>query len=488
MKSNQIAEGKVETKSYKTEKLSAKRLKDKEPKKRLKKFLAVGISAVILFSSYGLLISRKNKGDKFALAKVSYPSLSSYPKEEDYFNKKTGEFESTYDKKYDEWKKDQAKLVVSNREYEETYKKFIRNNMGAFFSDVKNQRLFSPLNFYIASSMLTELVEGESREELAEFLEESSIEKIRENSKNLWISNYQDDGRYSSILSNSIWLRNGENYNQELLDLLAESYYASIFSGDIKDPNYVKEFRGWINDATRGLLMDQSKNLRMTADTIVKLVSTIYFNDSWQDEFYEGKTKKDIFYGPKGEIEVNFMYQSLENHKYYRGSGFSAIQKPLKEAGDVWFILPNEADRVEDIIEKKDLWDMILEEKNYENKKDYKINLALPKFDLTSNLDLIPYLKTRGVNKIFNSQEADFTPLGEFDNSLFVSEFMQASRVMIDEKAVTAAAYTVIGIKEEKMPEESEEVDFIVNRPFIFIINNREGLPIFIGLVNSPVD
>ena len=131
---------------------------------------------------------------------------------------------------------------------------------------------------------------------------------------------------------------------------------------------------------------------------------------------------------------------------------------------------------------------MILEEKNYENKKDYKINLALPKFDLTSNLDLIPYLKTRGVNKIFNSQEADFTPLGEFDNSLFVSEFMQASRVMIDEKAVTAAAYTVIGIEESKMPEESEEVDFIVNRPFIFIINNREGLPIFIGLVNSPVD
>ena len=52
MKSNQIAEGKVETKSYKTEKLSAKRLKDKEPKKRLKKFLAVGISAVILFSAY----------------------------------------------------------------------------------------------------------------------------------------------------------------------------------------------------------------------------------------------------------------------------------------------------------------------------------------------------------------------------------------------------------------------------------------------------
>ena len=131
---------------------------------------------------------------------------------------------------------------------------------------------------------------------------------------------------------------------------------------------------------------------------------------------------------------------------------------------------------------------MVLEEEEYKNKKDYKINLSLPRFDVKSDLDLIPILRQNGVNKVFNPGEANFSPLGEFDNPLYVSEFKHAARVKIDEKSVTAAAYTVIGIEESKMLDEIEEIDFIVNRPFIFIINNRQGLPIFTGIIKTISD
>lgn len=489
MKANQIIDALGEVEEEKIEKATRKKLNDKKPRKNNKRFIALVASFVLIFASYGLLTRKVNNNDIYALAKASYPSISDYPKEEEYFNEKTGEFDPSYDEKYEKWKSDQVKLEVKNQDYDIKYKDFLRNNLESFFQEVKDERVFSPLNFYLASSMLTELVDGQTRDELSSLLEEPSMESLRENTRELWLTNYQDDGRYSSILANSIWLKEGENYNKELLDLLGENYYASIFAGDVYDPNYSKKFRQWIDESTKGILKDMTKDQRINPDTVVKLVSTIYFNDEWQDEFYEEQTQLDTFYSPFGDLERSFMNQILDNHKYYRGDGFSAVNKSLKEAGSVWFILPNKDKNPEDIIGSKDLLDMVLEEEEYKNKKDYKINLSLPRFDVKSDLDLIPILRQNGINKVFNPGEANFSPLGEFDNPLYVSEFKHAARVKIDEKSVTAAAYTVIEIKEEsKMLDEIEEIDFIVNRPFIFIINNRQGLPIFTGIIKTISD
>ena len=55
----------------------------------------------------------------------------------------------------------------------------------------------------------------------------------------------------------------------------------------------------------------------------------------------------------------------------------------------------------------------------------------------------------------------------------------------IDEEGVTAAAYTVMATAEAGEPPE-EEVDFILDRPFIFVITNPDGLPLFAGIVNEP--
>ena len=59
-------------------------------------------------------------------------------------------------------------------------------------------------------------------------------------------------------------------------------------------------------------------------------------------------------------------------------------------------------------------------------------------------------------------------------------------RVMIDEEGCTAAAYTVLLIDETGMPLK-EEVDFVLNRPFLFVITSEVGLPLFVGIVNHPV-
>lgn len=67
-------------------------------------------------------------------------------------------------------------------------------------------------------------------------------------------------------------------------------------------------------------------------------------------------------------------------------------------------------------------------------------------------------------------------------DEIFVSRAEHAARVMIDEKGCTAAAYTVMAVCGASMPPE-QEVDFVVNRPFLFAITGNDGLPLFAGIV-----
>ena len=54
-----------------------------------------------------------------------------------------------------------------------------------------------------------------------------------------------------------------------------------------------------------------------------------------------------------------------------------------------------------------------------------------------------------------------------------------------DEEGVTAAAYTVLPMAGAARPPE-DEIDFVVDRPFIFVITGEDGLPLFAGVINQP--
>ena len=58
-------------------------------------------------------------------------------------------------------------------------------------------------------------------------------------------------------------------------------------------------------------------------------------------------------------------------------------------------------------------------------------------------------------------------------------------RVAVDEEGVTAAAYTVMAMSGSGMPPE-DEMDFTVDRPFLFAITSDDGLPLFVGSVYQP--
>ena len=113
----------------------------------------------------------------------------------------------------------------------------------------------------------------------------------------------------------------------------------------------------------------------------------------------------------------------------------------------------------------------------------------MPKFDVSSDLELTDALKALGVTDVFDFDKSDFSPLideEKFDESVAVMRVQHAARVKIDEKGCEAAAFTAVRADAQSAaPEDLPVVEMDLNRPFAFMITGVDGLPLFLGTVNS---
>ena len=404
-----------------------------------------------------------------------------YPEMELYAN-------PDYDREqYEKWNLSRFLQVGA---YSPTYRgsldEFFKTSVKNILSEETTENLIvSPVNIYMALAMLAETVDGEGRKEILDLIGVDSIETLRNQANAVWNAHYCDDGTIVSLLGNSLWLSDDINYKSSLLKTLSENYYASSFRGTMGSEDYNKTLRSWLNAHTGGKLSDVIEDIGLDAETIMAMYSTIYFRGKWDDPFGKNATKEDIFYGPEGELSCEYLCADRYWTDYYWSDKFAAINKDITYGGKMWFILPDEGVSPLELIEDEEYMKLVLSESEWENKRDdILVNVKIPKFDVSSKLELNGSLKNLGVDDIF-STEADFSPVLDNESELFVSAINHNARVSIDEEGCEATAFTEVIYAGAPMPPE-DEVDFIANRPFIFVITSKVGTPLFVGIVNNP--
>lgn len=363
---------------------------------------------------------------------------------------------------------------------------YFRKTIEEFLSDNEGENLvYSPLNVYMALSMLAETTQGDSRQQILDLLGAKDIEALRTQAHAIWNANHQDDGITTSVLASSLWLDEDLSYNEELLEVLSQYYYASVFQGEMGTEEYSSALKTWINEQTGELLKNETSNVELPAETILSLATTVYFKDQWATRFGESKTYTERFYTSMDYKDIDFMHQTIASMPYYEGDDFSAVYKSLDGGGAMYFIRPDEGVGVDEILSDDEMYSYLASGKNdWENQDCYKVNLSVPKFDVSSTLDLSQGLKAIGVKDCFNPTDNDFCVLSESAN-VFLSDIQHSARVKIDEEGVEAAAVTILKTAGTSYPN-NEEIDFMLDRPFIFVIANGEGLPLFVGVVNNP--
>ena len=67
-------------------------------------------------------------------------------------------------------------------------------------------RVWSPVNAYIALAITAELTGGETRQQAMEVLGGNSLEELRTSNSTIWAQVYRDDVKDIRVLDNSLWL------------------------------------------------------------------------------------------------------------------------------------------------------------------------------------------------------------------------------------------------------------------------------------------
>ncbi len=411
--------------------------------------------------------------EQYMVASPQYPDMVQYP-------------DSEYDMdEYRKWSDSRKARSMKSQGCSEGFEKFFLETADTFLKGEKGKnRIYSPLNVYLASSLLAEVSDGGSRGQILGLLHEDRVETLRGKAQALWNASYCRDGLTTRLLANSFWMNENITYRQDTMDALANDYYASSFQGKMGSEAYSRALQDWVNSQTGNLLEEQAGQMEMEEGTVLRLVSTVYFQANWKSRAFDEKdTTQDVFHGENGDETCDFMHTMLVKG-YRQGQGCSAARLDFEGDGGMWLILPEEGKTVDDLLEAGEWGKFLFQDGEMEQDGEYIVNLSMPKFDVSSKMDLKEGLQTLGVTDVFESGTADFSPVTDENLGIYVSAIDHAARVSVDEKGCTAA-YTDI-VLDAGGAAPANEVDFNLNRPFLFVIVGGDGLPLFTGVVNQP--
>lgn len=449
----------------------------KRDKKHAPKILAIsaGAAAVAVCAAFAFSVLPQKISElsysRYAVAKSVYPPQSAYP----------SEFVFNRDKKLDTWREERDVREAAAEKIPAETETFFSRTTQEFLSSTEEQNsIYSPVNLYVALAMLAQSTAGSTQSELLDVLCADSAQHAADTAGDIWNAAYIDDGVAKTLLANSLWVDNSVTIDKDAAKKLAENFRASVFTGDMKSGSFANALSAWISEQTGGLISGKAD---FVENELCELVSTLYYEANWYDEFSASQNEKRTFHSPSGDTQETFMYEYDSSGTYFFGNTFGSVKKGLKHGGTMTFILPDEGRSIEEVLGDEDFAEFVFGGDSYDKSKSMRVKLHVPKFDISSDLDLTQGLKSLGLSDIFDS--GDFSPLLQNTVETGLAAVKHTARVTMDEQGVTAAAVIRLPMSGAAMPPE-DEIELYFDRPFIFVITSETGLPLFVGTVYNP--
>ena len=205
-------------------------------RKPLKALVPAGVAAV---AAAALLVTGVPGGGEggplvanaHAIAQPVYPDLPQCPAEPAGGSQAAWEqFNEDYDAYWNAWReyRDEVPALYDTPELKAALADFSGKSTALALSGEDN-RVYSPVSLWFALAMLAETTGGETRQQVLDALGAEDLDQLRDWADILWHAIYMDDGTATTLLGNSIWLNENVTFHQDVLEALAEHYYAGSY-------------------------------------------------------------------------------------------------------------------------------------------------------------------------------------------------------------------------------------------------------------------
>ena len=200
----------------------------------------------------------------------------------------------------------------------------------------------SPLSISIALTMTYNGAVGETERAMAEVLEIDALDlsTINNSNKALRDSLQNPDPKVEISIANSIWSRQGVEFNPDFLERNRVFFGAEIASLDFSSPQATATINEWVDTNTNGKI--EKIVDRIDPQTLLFLTNAIYFKGNWQDEFDKSMTRPGTFHLANGSEKRVQMMRREGKYPYFRGDNFEATSLPYGDGRmSMYIFLPN---------------------------------------------------------------------------------------------------------------------------------------------------
>jgi serpin B len=333
--------------------------------------------------------------------------------------------------------------------------------------------LFSPWSVRSCLALALNGAAGRTWTELARVLGMADLGELRINRSFLGLRTrlHRLAPRIEVELADAVWGLPGTTFDPGFLERARRFYAAEVHALAETGAAGAATVNDWVSRRTRGRITQVLQPDVLAALTGCVLSDTIYFKAPWAAPFERRRTATGTFQLPDGgRTEVPMMHGSAR-YPYLEDDEFQAIT--LDYAGGtahMHVVLP----RIGTAPALSRWWTAL------PRATPTLVELTLPRFSMTCDLDLVAPLTALGLGAPFEPG-ADFRRIGR--PATYVSALPHSARIDVSEEGTEAAASSAVVLGRSLLPA----TPMVVDRPFFLaVVDRSSGLSLFLGRVTDP--
>ena len=352
----------------------------------------------------------------------------------------------------------------------------------------------SPLSLQYALAMTANGASGETLREISDFLGygDSGIDDLNEYCRILLEQLPAVDLDVTLKVVDALLVNETCPLSPSFKETVQNNYYAAVGNMDFNDPKQIAaRINDWAKRSTGGFIDNVMNESEISPDALAYIMNALYFKAAWADSYFnEHYTKSGTFYLSDGTTCKTDMMDTRGRFRYAEMDGFKVLSLPF--AGGkfcLYILLPDEND-LDGLVDKLPEIKWTELGKNFKNDAD--VIVKIPKFTVECKYDLSEQLQALGVVRPFMDGVAEFDRMFDNANSgVHISKVIQKSKISVTEDGAEAGSVTIVEMAPTAAePSEGEEpkiVNFIANRPFVYLIGERtSGTILFEGTFVRP--
>lgn len=361
------------------------------------------------------------------------------------------------------------------------------------FDQKDKNSVISPLSTYFAFLIAAQISSGNTRKEILDTLNLKDDQNLVNDIRILYNASQkekkEEDGvSLRQIVSNSIWFDKSVRFQEGILDKIGDDVYASSyqvdFQNDVKKANEV--IQEYVKEMTHGMI---DKDFHFSENSDVILMNTLYLKTLWNDFGKDLELSKDTYRftnRDSSKKDIQLMTFPEQIGRAYHKADYSSFEVVSQGDISLRFILPKDDKDIGDIMTPS-----VLEEVSKATysgiddieKKEYLTTCYFPSFIAQSDESITSIMERMGIHDLFNAN-CDVTPLTS--EKMNFDKVRHIAKLDVDRKGIEGSAVTIISSDGGMMPDEYEKVheDFILDRAFGYVIQDRYGIPLFTGITN----